>query len=306
MGAFVEPLGRDVLAGLRVTLISQLMRLVSKRRLAKAKRPEDLRTIWESFPPIAPRGVRFTAGVVGGVPGEWAEAAAGASKGALLYLHGGGYVCLSARSHRAITGGFATRGLRVFAPDYRLAPEHPFPAALDDATAVWRALRGQIEGPLFVSGDSAGGGLALALLLALRDRGEPRPAAASLFSPWTDLAGTGASLLTNRDRDALLLPDKLAMVALAYAGRARRDDPLVSPLYGDLSGLPPIQLLVGDTEILLDDSRRLAERIEAAGGAVRLRIYPDVPHDWPLMQVVLPQGRQALDEAAAFLTAAEA
>jgi monoterpene epsilon-lactone hydrolase len=255
-------------------------------------------------PPLAPWGVRFSQATLGGVSGEWAEPKKGAAGfGALLYLHGGGYAGMSARSHRGIAGGFALRGFRVFTPDYRLTPEHIFPAALDDVAAVWGALRAQVEGPIFVAGDSSGGGLAVALMLNLRDQREQGPSAACLFSPWTDFAVTGASVIVNRDRDPMQVPDCLRMLAKAYLGDADPRSPLVSPLYGDLTGLPPLSIFVGADEILLDDSRRLAERARAAGGVVDLRIYPDMPHAWPLLHAILPEGRQALDEATAFMQA---
>ncbi len=171
-------------------------------------------------------------------------------------------------------------------------------------TAAWRALRAQVEGPIYVAGDSAGGGLALALMLNLRDHKEHGPDAACLFSPWTDLAATGASVKTNRDRDPVLAFDNVQMIAAAYAGEAGLRTPLISPLYGDLAGLPPMLVFVGDTEILLDDAKRVVERARSAGVFVELRIFPDMPHVWPGLNVILPEGRQALDEAAAFLLAA--
>jgi acetyl esterase/lipase len=247
--------------------------------------------------------MRLTPATLGGVVGEWVEPENGGVEATLLYLHGGGYIGMSPRTHRALTGGFALRGFRVFAADYRLAPEHRFPAALDDATAAWRALRAQVVGPIFVAGDSAGGGLCAALLLNMRDHREKGPDAACLFSPWTDLAGTGASLKTNRHRDPMVVADGMQAVAAAYVGAADPRTPLISPIYGDLAGLPPLLIFVGDSEILLDDARRLAERARAAGVAVELRVYPDMPHVWPFLSAILPEGRQALDEAAAFLFA---
>jgi acetyl esterase/lipase len=219
----------------------------------------------------------------------------------LLYLHGGGHVAMSAKTHRAITGGFARRGFRVVAPDYRLAPEHVFPAALDDVIAVWRALREEVDGPIFLAGDSSGGGLCLALLLALRERGEEGPAAACLFSPWTDLATTGESLEKNRERDPMQSVACMRMLAAAYAGGADLRTPLISPLYGDLTGLPPLAIFVGDTEILLDDSRRLAQRARAVGVSAELHIRANAPHAWPLLSAIMPEGAAALDEATAFL-----
>ena len=257
------------------------------------------------MPGIAPRGVRFSAARIGGVAGEWAAARHGdAGFGALLYLHGGGYVAMCARTHRAVTGGFARRGLRVFAPDYRLAPEHQFPAAVDDAAAAWRALRAEVEGPIFVAGDSAGGGLAAALMLHLRDLGEAGPTAACFFSPWADLAVAGESVAINRDRDPMQVASAFRMLAATYLGAADPRLPLASPIYGDFAGLPPLLAFVGGTEILLDDARRLIARASLAGVEANLRIYPDMPHAWPLLGPLLPEAGQALDEATAFMQAA--
>ena len=290
---------------LRTHLINLAIRGFVKRRLSACRTPLDMRKAFDAAPALAPRGVRFSQATLGGVVGEWAEPKNGAAGcGVLLYLHGGGYVAMSPRTHRAITGGFAVRGFRVFAPDYRLAPEHQFPAALDDATAVWRALRAEIEGPVFVGGDSAGGGLAVALLLNLRDCSEPGPTAACLFSPWADLGVTGGSLAVNRDRDPMQVAEAFRMLAAAYAGRADPHMSLVSPIYGDFACLPPQMIFVGDTEILLDDAKRLAERARLASVATELRIYRDMPHAWPLLSAIMPEGRQALDEATGFLQAA--
>jgi acetyl esterase/lipase len=290
-------------ARLRTHLINFAIRKLVKPRLSACRTPYDVRKAFSSgFP--APKGVRFSPATLGGVSGEWAEPKDGvAGFGSVLFLHGGGYAAMSAQTHRAITGGFARRGFRVFAPDYRLSPEHRFPAALDDVTEVWRALRAQVDGPIFVAGDSSGGGLSVALTMNLRDHREQGPTAACLFSPWTDLAVTGASLTVNRDRDPMQVADAFRMLAAAYLGEADPRSPLVSPIYGDFVGLPPLIIFVGDTEILLDDSRRLAERARLAGVTADLRVYPDMPHAWPLLNMILPEGRQALDEATAFFQA---
>jgi monoterpene epsilon-lactone hydrolase len=251
---------------------------------------------------MTPKGVLFSDSKVGGIAGEWAEPKkGGAAYGTLLYLHGGGYVSMSPRTHRSIAGDFALRGFRVFTPDYRLAPEHIFPAALEDVTAVWRGLRAQVEGPIFVAGDSSGGGLATALLLSLRDKGDQGPTAACLFSPWADLACTGESLRLNRDRDPMQATNCIEMLATTYVGQADPRSPFVSPVYGDFTGLPPLLIFAGDTEVLLDDAKRLAERAASQGVSSNLRIYPKMPHAWPLLSAILPEGRQAVDEAAAFL-----
>jgi len=293
------------MASLRARLVNSILRRRIKRRLAACATPQESRKVFNGqwLPP--PRGVRFSPGALAGVAGEWAAAkAAGRARSALFYLHGGGYVAMSPKTHRSLTGAFAKRGFRVFAPDYRLAPEHPFPAAVDDATAAWRAFRAEGDGPACVAGDSAGGGLALALMMRLRDAGERGPDAACLFSPWTDLAATGASVCANEERDPMLVASGIATTAAAYLGGADPTTPLASPLYGDFAGLPPLIVFVGDTEVLLDDSLRPAERARAAGVPIELRVEPDMPHVWPFLNRLMPEGRRAMDEAAAFLLAA--
>ena len=249
----------------------------------------------------APGGVRYSAAVLGGVPGEWVEAAqGGAAATTLLYLHGGGFVGCSPRSHRSLTAALALQGLRLFVPDYRLAPEHPFPAAVQDVQAVWRALRAAHPGRLAVAGDSAGGNLALGLMLALRDAGERLPEAAALFSPSTDLTGDSPSLRSNSERDAMFDGGQLGHLAIAYLAGADRTQPLASPLRGDLSGLPPLMLQVGEDEVLRDDSLRLAQKAREAGVVVDLEVFPVVPHVWQLLRQ-LPEARRAVRNAARFL-----
>jgi acetyl esterase/lipase len=254
-----------------------------------------------STPLPLPKDVTFTAATVGGVDGEWVRGP-GEASGTLLYLHGGGYFCCSPRTHRAITSAYAALGFAVFVPDYRLAPEHPFPAAIEDAEAAWQGLlaAGLTADRLTVSGDSAGGGLSLALLLSLRDKGAALPAAAALFSPWTDLAGTGASVAGNAKRDAMFWSDGLINAASFYLGAVDARNPLASPLYAAYEGLPPLLIHVGEREVLRDDSIRVAERARAAGVSVDLRVWPVVPHVWQLAQFV-PEARQSMKLAAEFL-----
>jgi cation diffusion facilitator CzcD-associated flavoprotein CzcO/acetyl esterase/lipase len=248
-----------------------------------------------------PRGVRYTEAVVGGVRGEWVEAEQGAVAGTtLLYLHGGGFVGCSPRTHRSLTAALALQGLRVFVPDYRLAPEHPFPAAVHDVQAVWHALRAAQPGRLVVAGDSAGGNLALGLMLALRDAGAALPDAAVLFSPSTDLTGDSPSLYSNAERDAMFRGDQLDHLAVAYMAGGDRTQPLASPLLGDLAGLPPLMLQVGEDEVLRDDSLRLAHKAREAGVMVDLQVFATVPHVWQLLWR-LPEARRAVSAAARFL-----
>ena len=195
------------------------------------------------------------------------------------------------------------RGFRVFAPDYRLAPENPFPAAVDDAAAVYRGLLSgdRSRQGIVVAGDSAGGALALSLVLALRAAGSPLPAAAALFSPWTDLAATGESVRTNARRCAIFHGPAIAPTARLYLAEADPRDPLASPLYADLSGLPPLLIHVGANETLRDDSTRLAEKARAAAVSVELKVWPVVPHVWQLAPHKIPEARQSLCESAEFL-----
>ncbi|MCG5074375.1 alpha/beta hydrolase [Paraburkholderia tagetis] len=235
--------------------------------------------------------------------GEWLVREGGAPR-TILYLHGGGYYFCSPKTHRAITFGLATRAeADLFSLDYRLAPEHPFPAALDDALAAYRRLLadGVRAQSLVIAGDSAGGGLALATLVALRDAGDPLPAGVVLYSPWTDLAATGASIRENDGRDPMFCGDVFARVARLYVGEASATDPYASPLYADLHGLPPLFMLAGSTETLLDDTRRVAERARAAGVSVECEIGHDLPHVWPIYAPFMPEARRALDDSARFV-----
>jgi monoterpene epsilon-lactone hydrolase len=239
--------------------------------------------------------------------GEWIEPAApdhAARRRCILYLHGGAYIAMSPATHRSITSRLATwSDASLFALDYRLAPEHPFPAALDDAVAAWRALiaDGIPASCIVVAGDSAGGGLALALLLALRDAGVPLPAAAVLFSPWTDLAATGRSIIDNNEADALFFGAWVAPVARHYLGDTPAATPLASPVYADLTGLPPLLIQVSDTEVLLDDSRRVSDNAKRASVEVTLQIWSKLPHGWQIFAPILPEARSAIRDAANFI-----
>lgn len=239
------------------------------------------------------------------VCGEWLEAD-NAGRAVILYIHGGGYVACSAATHRPITAALARLSrCRVFSLDYRLAPTHRFPAALDDAFAAYRWLleeKGQPASALALAGDSAGGGLVLATLLRARDAGLPLPACAVCFSPWTDLAGTGASICFNNGRCAMFRPANIHECAAAYLGGASARAHYASPVRADLGGLPPLFLQASSTELLLDDARRVYERMPGeARRRSRLKIYKDVPHCWQMFDGVMPEARTALRQAAAFI-----
>jgi epsilon-lactone hydrolase len=241
--------------------------------------------------------------------GEWIEPTAPNHTGrtrCILYLHGGAYVAMSARTHRSVTSRLAGwSDACLFALDYRLAPEHPYPAALEDALAAYRRLidAGMAPSGIVVAGDSAGGGLALALLLAVRDAGLPLPAAAVLFSPWTDLAATGPSIIGNSEADALFFGTCVAAQAAYYLAQTPATDPLASPVYADLTGLPALLIQVSDSEVLLDDSRRVFANARHSGVDATLQIWRGVPHGWQVFAPILPEGRAALRDAAAFIHA---
>jgi epsilon-lactone hydrolase len=241
--------------------------------------------------------------VDGPVRGEWLVPPDPAP-GVVLYVHGGGFVSCSPTTHRPITAALArlTRR-RVFAVDYRRAPEHRFPAALDDVLASYRWLldSGIPATSVALDGDSAGGGLVLSLLQRARDEGLPLPACAVCVSPWTDLAGAGRSRYGNAGRDPMFHPENTEEFASAYLGGASPLDPRASPVYGDFAGLPPLLLQVGSTELLLDDAVRAHERATAAGVASRLEVLDDVPHGWHMLDGLVPEASAALREAAAFI-----
>jgi epsilon-lactone hydrolase len=275
-----------------------------KRRLKGVRDVQIARRILRPDPYRVPKSLRITPGSVGGIAGEWVEAQR-SSDFTLLYVHGGGYFGCSAESHRPITASFAMHGFRVFAPEYRLAPENRFPAAVEDATAAYRGLlaEGGSARHLVIAGDSAGGGLSLSLLLALRAGAMALPAGAALFSPWTDLAATGESIRTNANRCSMFHGPDIGPTARYYLGETDPRNPLASPLYADLAGLPPLLIHVGANEVLRDDSTRLAERARAAGVSVELKLWPVVPHAWQLAPHLVPEARQSLHEAADFLRA---
>ncbi len=292
------------MASLQAHLLDLLVRTQFKRRMKGVKDVETARRVLQNGSLPVPKDVTYTPASVGGVAGEWVRTTAESGGPTLLYLHGGGYFACSPTTHRPITAAYAKRGFSVFVPDYRLAPEHPFPAAIDDAEKVWAGLlaEGHSPGSLTISGDSAGGGLCLALMLTLLRKGSATPAAAALFSPWTDLAGKGHSIVSNAKWDAMFWAPGLISAASFYLGATSPTNDLASPLYADLSGLPPLLVHVGDREILRDDSVRLARSAREAGVSVDLRVWPVVPHVWQLAQF-LPEARQSVDLASTFLQA---
>jgi epsilon-lactone hydrolase len=240
----------------------------------------------------------------GGVGAEWIVPPEAASDRVILYLHGGGYVMGSINTHRAMVARIARAAeARGLALDYRLAPEHPFPAAVDDATAAYRWLlsQGYKPGKIVIAGDSAGGGLTIATLLALRASGVAMPAAAVPISPWTDMEGTGDSVRSKAGKDPMADIEALRSMAKKYVGEHDARNPLASPLHADFHGLPPMLIQVGEAEILLDDSTRVAERAKAAGVDVELEVWDDMIHVWHVFAKLLPEGQQAIDKIGRFV-----
>jgi len=239
-------------------------------------------------------------------PAEWLTPPGARDDTVVLYLHGGGYVIGSPRSHRHLAAAVGTAAKsRVLLSDYRLAPEHPFPAAVDDAVAAYRWLLDRKIAParIVIGGDSAGGGLTVATLLALRDAGVQLPAAGVCISPWVDLTCAGGSYATRADVDPIVKRDGVAMMATAYLGGQDAKTPLASPLFADLRGLPPLLIQVGDDEVLLDDSVQLAERARKAGVEATLDVWPKMVHVWHWFFPMLDEGQAAIDRIGEFVNA---
>jgi len=260
---------------------------------------EERRAQYERAERVFPTPDDVTRELVGAPerPAEWLTPPGARADAVVLYLHGGGYVIGSPRSHRHLAAAIArAAGTRALLLDYRLAPEHPFPAALDDALAAYQWLldRGVSPGRIVVAGDSAGGGLTVATLLALRDRGLPLPAGGVCISPWVDLTCSGASYATKAAVDPIVTRDGVDMMAHAYVGAGDRKAPLVSPLYADLRGVPPLLVQVGSDEVLLDDALGLAARARAAGVDARVEEWPAMIHVWHWFLPMLDDAERAI------------
>ncbi len=265
----------------------------------RRQRLDEVGSIW----PVA-GDVKLEVAALDGVPGEWSSVPGSDASRVLMFFHGGGYCSGSILSHRRmVTEAGRAAGVRTLAVGYRLAPEHPFPAALDDALTAWRFLkRGIAADHIAIGGDSAGGGLTVALINQLRDAQEELPGCAWLVSPWTDLTMSGSTLATKDTVDPILHKAYLNELADAYLPSGmERKDPRVSPLYADLEGLPPTLIQVGSAETLLEDATRFAAAAGAAGVAVTLEIWPHMIHAWHLWNAHLEPGRRAIANAGAFI-----
>lgn len=267
---------------------------------ARRRRLDEIGAVW----PVA-SDVTLTAVDINGIPGEWSTVPGSNSARVLLFLHGGGYCSGSIISHRRmVSEAGRAAGVRTLAIGYRLAPENPFPAAFDDAVTAWHFLRRQgiAAQHIAIGGDSAGGGLSLAVTLKLHEVNEELPACLWLVSPWTDLTMSGSTLITKDAVDPLIHKGYLRELADAYlGGDADRKDPRVSPLFANLVGMPPMLIQVGSAETLLDDAVRLAAAAGEADVAVTLEIWPQMIHAWHLWNAGLESGRRALGNAGSFM-----
>ncbi|WP_439153921.1 alpha/beta hydrolase fold domain-containing protein [Yoonia sp.] len=250
----------------------------------------------------APRGTRRRRATLGGVPVQWVCSRRARKSPVILYLHGGAFVFGSSDTHSAMLGKLSDlTGLPACLPDYRLAPENPFPAQIDDTLACYRALRADNE--VIIGGDSAGGGLALALLHQIINLDLPQPKGVFAFSPLTDVTYSGKSVVENAQSDSVLTATRIGEMVQAFIGSHDPRDPLASPLFGQFKGAPPVWLTVGDTEILRDDSLRMQAALRTEGVECALTVVHDHPHVWPMFHNVLPEARATLRDLAAWIAA---
>jgi len=281
--------------------LATLIQMMRSRPPAPADAtPAQMREGFEALAAMMPTppDVRRETVSAGGVPAEWVTAPGAADERVILYLHGGGYVIGSINTHREMVSRLSrASGARGLVIDYRLAPEHPHPAAVDDALAAYRWLLEQGAEPrrVVVAGDSAGGGLTVATLVAIRDAGLPLPAGGAPLSPWVDLEGVGESMTTRAAEDPIVQREPLLEMAALYLAGAHARTPLAAPLHADLRGLPPLLIQVGTAETLLDDAARLAEKARAAGVDVTYEPWEEMIHVWQLFAPMLPEGQQAIE-----------
>lgn len=303
---------------LRLILFNLALRVTMKRKLARLSTPEEMRALFEQQAAhllCGPRGAQVIAERIprdtdaadpGGrwIEALWCSAGRPDRHRVILYLHGGAFIAGSSATHWRLAAALGRAGgARVLVPDYRLAPEHPLPAATDDALTAYRFLlgRGIAPGRIALAGDSAGGGLAFLLAARIEREGLPPPAAIVAFSPWTDLGCTGESLARNARRDPMLPAGRVREASALARGPRPGDDPEVSALHAPLKAPPPSLIFAGRDEILVDDARGMARALGQSGGDVRLEIWPRVPHGWPLFYGWIPEAKSALALAGAFV-----
>lgn len=288
----------------RLTLLNFVLRHVGRPLLKRTKTPENARRDFDLTARLAFRGPKSHARTreFGGVPCIAVDPPGAAPDGLILYFHGGGYITGSARTHLPMLGGLAQMaGVRTVLPDYRLAPEDPFPAPFEDAEAVWDALTAETDpARIVLGGDSAGGGLALALMSHVLAQGQS-PAGLFALSPWTDVALTGDSLRENAEKDAILPVERIEELRDLVVAGADPNDPRLSPLHASFEGAPPVYFQASETEILRDDTIRMADRLQEAGVQVKTDLWPDAPHVWQLFHRSLPEADDALARLAEFI-----
>lgn len=291
---------------LRAGLVSFFLRHTIKKQMSGFDDHRKLRQQTGAAIGRTPAEVITEAVDADGVTAEWVRWRGARNDAVILYFHGGGYIFGGLDSHRGLAWRLAKASdSEVLAVDYRLAPEHSFPAAVEDAVASyqWVVDQGISAERVIVAGDSAGGGLAAALMVKLKELGLAQPKAAVLLSPWVDLTLSADSVRQNARKDAMLSPEALSKFTSLYLGDADPTSPLASPVFADLSGLPPTYVVVGSDEVLRDDSERLVGNIRDAGGQANIAVWPKMPHVFPLLAPIVPEGARAIEDIARFMRA---
>ena len=286
--------------------LDTVLEMIRKRSAEVRKTTDDDRLSYERIMSSLPLDDDIETQRVGvnGVPAEWISAPESQESRVVLYLHGGGYLFGSARTHRVMLAHLARAAkARVLALDYRLAPEIPFPAPVEDSVSAYQWLLSQGVSPrkIVFGGDSAGGGLVVAAMVALRSVGEPMPAAGVCISPWADMEATGQSFTTNAENDPSVSRERILKIAGVYLDGKDPKAPLASPIHADLTGLPPLLLQVGGIEVLLDDSTALKSRAKEAGVSVEMEVWDDMPHVWHHFAPILPEARKAIGKIGEFV-----
>ena len=286
--------------------LNTVLEMIRNRSSETRKTTDDGRISYERIMSTLPMDDDIETQRVGanGVPAEWISAPESQDNRVVLYLHGGGYLFGSVRTHRVMLAHMARAAkARVLAIDYRLAPEIPFPAPVEDSVSAYRWLldQGIAPGKIAIGGDSAGGGLVIAALVALRSVGEPMPAAGICISAWADMEATGQSYTDNAESDPSVSKERILKIANVYMDGKNHRAPLASPIHADLAGLPPLLLQVGSIEVLLDDSTMLKAKAKEAGVPVEMEVWDDMPHVWHHYAPILPEARKAIGRIGEFV-----
>ncbi len=292
------------MASIRSKLMASTMRVTMKKMLGRSGNVEKERASLNRMSGLMASRKPGQSTNIGGVPGEWQHCASGDALRTILYLHGGGYALGGPDSHRDLVGSIVDAAqAKALILDYRLGPETPFPGAVDDAVAGYKGLldEGELPEKIFLAGDSAGGGLTAAALVAIKDAGLAMPAGGVCLSPWADLTFAGRSMHTKALSDAMLSKETLAWMGDLYLAGQDASHPLASPIFADLSGLPPLLIQVGGDEVLLDDALRLHEAAKAAGVDSTLEVWDGMMHVWHLMAKIIPEGKLAIKAMADFM-----